>query len=141
VNLLGQRPRLQKTVRALDNGNAGVENDDSRALLSADRSHGRVSVRYVYGKEDRMKKLLSCASSVALALLVPVLSTGAAAGDDILIADFEAGNYGDWKVEGTAFGSAPAKGTLSGQMEVTGFEGKGLVNTFLGGDGPKGKLA
>jgi fructan beta-fructosidase len=62
------------------------------------------------------------------------------AADDLLIADFEGTNYGNWKVEGTAFGKGPAKGTLGGQMEVTGFQGKGLVNTFLGGDGPTGKL-
>ena len=46
-------------------------------------------------------------------------------GDSILIADFEAADYGDWQVEGEAFGTAPAKGTLDGQMQVTGFEGKG----------------
>jgi fructan beta-fructosidase len=63
-----------------------------------------------------------------------------AADDDILINDFEAANYGDWKAEGAAFGTGPAKGTLGGQMQVTGFEGKGLVNSFLGGDGPTGKL-
>jgi len=65
---------------------------------------------------------------------------GALAADDILIADFEGADYGKWKVEGKAFGTGPAKGTLPGQMEVTGFQGKGLVNTFLGGDGPIGKL-
>jgi len=63
-----------------------------------------------------------------------------AAETDILINDFEAANYGDWKVEGEAFGTGPAKGTLGGQMPVSGFEGKGLVNTFLGGDRPTGKL-
>ena len=64
----------------------------------------------------------------------------ATAADDILIADFEGTNYGNWKVEGKAFGTGPAKGTFPGQMEVTGFQGKGLVNTFLGGDEPTGKL-
>ncbi|MBL7133414.1 MAG: glycoside hydrolase family 32 protein [Phycisphaerae bacterium] len=69
------------------------------------------------------------------------LSAPVVAADDILIADFEGKTYGDgWKVEGEAFGKAPAKGTLGGQQQVTGFEGKGLVNTFLGGDRPKGKL-
>lgn len=59
---------------------------------------------------------------------------------DLLIADFDGEDYGDWKAEGGAFGEAPATGTLHGQMQVTGFEGKGLVNSFLGGDGPTGKL-
>ena len=70
--------------------------------------------------------------------------TAAAAGDaddDILIADFEGKTYGEgWKVEGAAFGKGPAGGTLPGQMKVTGFEGKGLVNSFLGRDGPTGTL-
>jgi fructan beta-fructosidase len=73
-------------------------------------------------------------------LILLAVSASASAADDILINDFEAADYGDWKVEGTAFGKAPAKGTLGGQMKVTGFEGKGLVNTYLGGDGPKGTL-
>lgn len=62
------------------------------------------------------------------------------AADDIVIADFEAETYGDWKVEGSAFGTGPARGTLRGQMPVEGFLGKGLVNSFNGGDGPIGKL-
>ena len=55
-------------------------------------------------------------------------------------ADFEGDDYGDWKVEGHSFGKSPASGTLKGQQSVSGFQGKGLVNTFLGGDGPRGKL-
>lgn len=64
----------------------------------------------------------------------------ALAADDIVIADFESEAYGDWKAEGSAFGSGPAHGTLRGQMPVEGFLGKGLVNSFNGGDGPTGKL-
>jgi len=76
--------------------------------------------------------------SLTFALSAPAV---AAEGDDILIADFEGKTYGEgWKVEGAAFGKAPAKGTLGSQQQVTGFEGKGLVNSFLGGDPPKGKL-
>ncbi|MBI5384310.1 MAG: hypothetical protein HZA90_06440 [Verrucomicrobia bacterium] len=58
----------------------------------------------------------------------------------VVLADFEGANYGDWKAEGEAFGAAPAKGTLQSQQPVSGFAGKGLVNTFLGGDQPHGKL-
>ncbi|HUU90689.1 MAG TPA: 2,6-beta-D-fructofuranosidase, partial [Phycisphaerae bacterium] len=76
--------------------------------------------------------------SLTFALSAPAV---AAEGDDILITDFEGKTYGEgWKVEGTAFGNAPAKGKLGGQMQVTGFEGKGLVNSFLGGDDPTGRL-
>ncbi|NQU22042.1 MAG: hypothetical protein HQ567_12220 [Candidatus Nealsonbacteria bacterium] len=52
----------------------------------------------------------------------------------ILLADFEGQDYGDWKVEGEAFGKGPARGTLDNQQPVSGFRGKGLVNTYLGGD-------
>lgn len=60
--------------------------------------------------------------------------------EDIPIADFEGPTYGDWIAEGTAFGREPAQGTLPGQMPVTGFQGKGLVNSFLQGDGSTGTL-
>lgn len=59
---------------------------------------------------------------------------------DLLIADFEGATYGKWKVEGEAFGSGPARGTLEGQMTVSGFLGKGLVNSFYHGDATVGTL-
>ena len=58
----------------------------------------------------------------------------------VLIADFEGEDYSGWKVEGTAFGKGPARGTLPGQQKVSGYKGRGLVNTFLGGDAPTGRL-
>jgi sucrose-6-phosphate hydrolase SacC (GH32 family) len=59
---------------------------------------------------------------------------------DILIADFEGTNYGGWTATGTAFGPGPARGTLPNQMRVSGFQGKGLVNSFYGGDRSTGTL-
>jgi uncharacterized protein (DUF608 family) len=59
---------------------------------------------------------------------------------DVVFEDFESGNYDKWTVEGEAFGKAPAKGTLPNQQPVSGFLGKGLVNSYLGGDGPQGKM-
>ena len=59
---------------------------------------------------------------------------------DVVLADFEGESYGNWVTEGTAFGRGPARGTLPGQMAVEGFEGRGLVNSFLGGDGSTGTL-
>ena len=59
---------------------------------------------------------------------------------DILIADFEGEDYGDWKTTGTAFGEGPAQGTLPNQMAVTGYRGHGLVNSFNGGDASTGTL-
>ena len=57
-----------------------------------------------------------------------------------MIADFESDGYGAWKTEGTAFGEGPAQGTLRNQMQVSGFLGKKLVNSFHGGDSSVGKL-
>lgn len=74
----------------------------------------------------------------AMAFLILPISLRAA--DDILIADFESETYGDWKATGEAFGTGPARGTLPGQMPVTGFLGKGLVNSFNKGDGTTGTL-
>jgi len=59
---------------------------------------------------------------------------------DIVVADFEGTNYGGWKVTGTTFGNGPAHGALPGQMPVEGYSGSGLVNSFLGGDGSRGRL-
>jgi hypothetical protein len=58
----------------------------------------------------------------------------------ILFETFEAPDYGSWAAEGKAFGPGPARGTLPGQNPVSGFEGEGLVNTFLDGDDTTGKL-
>ncbi len=58
----------------------------------------------------------------------------------IVLADFEGENYGDWTATGEAFGKGPAHGTLPSQQAVSGFLGKGLVNTFLSGDAPQGTL-
>lgn len=58
----------------------------------------------------------------------------AAAGDDLVIEDFESGTYDGWTVSGEAFADSPAPGTLPNQMAVSGFRGRFLVNTFHGGD-------
>lgn len=75
--------------------------------------------------------LVACASMAA---------SQTSTGRDIVIADFEGASYGDWVVTGTAFGTAPAQGTLAGQMAVSGFNGHGLVNSFNGGDTATGTL-
>lgn len=59
---------------------------------------------------------------------------------EVLLADFEGDTYGGWKLEGAAFGPGPAKGTLPDQNPVSGFIGKGMVNSFYKGDGTTGKL-
>jgi non-lysosomal glucosylceramidase len=65
--------------------------------------------------------------------------TEAQARPDVVFEDFENG-YGNWTVEGTAFGQEPANGTLPNQQRVSGFVGRRLVNTYLGGDDPQGRL-
>lgn len=76
-----------------------------------------------------------------LSLALAILMVGSTfASEDILVADFEGQTYGEWKAEGEAFGTGPAKGMLPGQMHVSGFQGKGLVNSFLKGDRTTGTL-
>jgi len=70
----------------------------------------------------------------------PIPQEAAPARPKIILADFEGPDYGNWKVTGEAFGKAPAAGTLPNQQQVSGFLGKGLVNTYLGGDSPHGTL-
>ncbi len=71
---------------------------------------------------------------------IPVTKKSGKPRSTILLADFEGDDYGDWKVEGDAFGESPASGTLPKQQSVSGFVGKGLVNTYLEMDKPHGKL-
>jgi fructan beta-fructosidase len=73
-------------------------------------------------------------------VLAALAATAAQAAEDLLIADFEGKDYGSWKATGEAFGPGPAQGTLPHQMEVSGFEGKGLVNSFYKGDNATGTL-
>lgn len=60
--------------------------------------------------------------------------------DGKIIADFEGGTYGDWKVTGEAFGPGPAKGKFSNQNPVDGYQGSRLVNSFFNGDQTTGTL-
>jgi fructan beta-fructosidase len=87
--------------------------------------------------------LLRASACAALAMFAPCVPGAARActvQDDVVLADFEEANYGSWSVTGTAFGTAPAHGTLPNQMPVTGYVGKGLVNSFYGGDASTGTL-
>ena len=94
----------------------------------------------------RRGRLAAC----ILAVIAAALATGEAAGPDphapktaepdIVVADFEGKDYGEWKATGEAFGPGPARGTLPGQQPVTGFNGKGLVNSYFKGDGTTGTL-
>lgn len=78
--------------------------------------------------------------TLAVPVLLALVAAAPAATEDRLVADFEAADYGAWTTTGTAFGPGPAAGTLPGQMPVGGFAGKGLVNSFHGGDAATGTL-
>jgi non-lysosomal glucosylceramidase len=54
--------------------------------------------------------------------------------------DFERGNYDGWTIKGEGFGQVPSTGTHPNQQKVSGFVGRGLVNTYLPGDEPHGTL-
>jgi len=45
----------------------------------------------------------------------------------IVFADFDGDSYGDWKVEGDAFGQAPASGPLGKTQRLSGYQGMGLA--------------
>ncbi|MEY9994965.1 fructan beta-fructosidase [Streptomyces sp. V4I8] len=54
--------------------------------------------------------------------------------------DFESTDFGAWTTTGAAFGDGPAAGAVAGQGTVDGFDGKGLANSFHGGDAATGIL-
>ena len=59
---------------------------------------------------------------------------------NVVLADFEGRDYGNWRTTGTAFGVVPAQGTLPNQMLVSGYRGHGLASSFVGGDAATGTL-
>lgn len=81
-----------------------------------------------------MKTLFKISFALSLLLLIGCTSK------DIVVADFESDTYDGWTVEGDAFGAVPAGGNLPGQQEVKGFEGKGLANSYNGGDDSRGTM-
>src|SRR2546422_878294 len=78
--------------------------------------------------------------TIALVVVAVNFTSMVAAADDILLADFEGKDYGEWKVTGEAFGPGPARGTLPNQMAVSGYLGEGLVNSYFKGDDSEGTL-
>ena len=59
---------------------------------------------------------------------------------DLIIADFEGQDYGDWQATGEAFGLKPARGNLEFQKDVIGFKGIGFANSLSDGDKAQGML-
>ncbi len=78
--------------------------------------------------------------TLRLLSLLALTSGTTLAAEPVTLADFEAADYGTWRAAGSAFGKAPAQGAHPGQMAVSGFRDKELVNSFLGGDDSTGTL-
>lgn len=82
------------------------------------------------------------------AVLMDAVATASRAGPrpDRTLGSFEEDRYKGWTAEGEAFGAGPARGAARSQNPVTGFEGTGLVNSFVSapttvaGDRPTGRL-
>lgn len=85
-------------------------------------------------------RIITSLAALFLAVSTVGVASPTKAADDILIADFEQDSYDPWTLTGEAFGSGPAKGSLPGQMQVDGYRGKGLVNSFFQGDDSTGSL-
>lgn len=69
-----------------------------------------------------------------------IITVSSCTSSDIIVADFESGNFEGWTVEGTAFGTSPATGAVDVQMPVSGFQGKYFANSFHGGDDAVGTI-
>ena len=57
-----------------------------------------------------------------------------------LFEDFERENYGEWRVEGQAFGPGPARGRLAEWQNISGYLGERCVNSYYGYDETTGRL-
>jgi non-lysosomal glucosylceramidase len=95
--------------------------------------------RYTAVRQNRAVRAPGLASLLMSMREVPQ-PVSAETSEPEVFADFESGSYGNWKKTGRAFGDKPAEGTLPNQQHVSGFGGKGLVNTFSGGDQSMGTL-
>jgi len=75
-----------------------------------------------------------------LGLAVMFMVGSACADEDILIDNFESEDFGEWKVEGEAFGEGPVRGTYGFPMEIAGSQGVNYVNSYQNGDDLTGTL-
>ena len=81
-----------------------------------------------------MRMRLLCASGMLFA-------TGTTLAETKVLQAFEGDGYGDWKVEGTAFGLAPSGGQMDGlNAQLTGYAQESVACSAHGGDASKGSL-
>ncbi len=95
--------------------------------------NGGSATQYFIGDFDGHRFTLDPAFSDYVGKKAAVLPEGT------VFADFEKG-YGDWQLEGEAFGKEPARGAIGAQNLIEGFLGNALANSFFSGDRSKGKL-
>ncbi|MEZ6123534.1 MAG: PSD1 and planctomycete cytochrome C domain-containing protein [Planctomycetaceae bacterium] len=93
------------------------------------------------GQDDRTTELLRRELAGVLECLYgePV-SADMSADEDIVFADFEGDDFGDWQAKGEAFAGGPFEGTRPGQQAVSGYHGRRLVNSWVNTDSAKGTL-
>ena len=63
-----------------------------------------------------------------------------AASPDLMVADFEEGQYGSWQSTGTAFRLGPARDEQLAKLEIENVRGRGVASSELEGDEPVGTL-
>lgn len=81
-----------------------------------------------------MRTRLLCASGLLFA-------TGSAVAETKVFQAFEGDGYGDWKIEGTAFGLAPSGERIDGlNGDLSGYAQESLACSAHGGDAAKGSL-
>ncbi len=136
LQILGDLPALPDNLTA-----------STSMVIWLEAAPATIPASFLGGVKEAVKRgavLLFSGSSMPLLEAYGSWTGGKPIGDvaarpDILFEDFEHG-YDKWKVEGEAFGSEPAHGTLPNQQRVSGFVGQGLVNTYLNGDDTTGRL-
>lgn len=60
--------------------------------------------------------------------------------DNLLISDFETGDFRNWQTTGTAFRKGPASGDLLTKLEIENASGTGVASSEIEGDAPQGTL-
>jgi hypothetical protein len=91
---------------------------------------------------DRVTAMLTGAAEVLFGNPQPTDNEGRSTGPrpDIVFAEFEGEDFGDWKPEGEAFATGPTVAGFSNQQPVSGFAGKKLVNSYAANDNLTGTL-
>jgi hypothetical protein len=75
--------------------------------------------------------LIAMITRIGFCFLALLIVSSQARGQDIVVADFESDSYGEWKVQGDAFGTGPTGGH---KLQVTGYRERKFVNSFGTGD-------